>query len=60
MILKAREYPRPWRWRFALIPVWFGDDQWLWLEFYQHRATGPLSGERRTKDGKTEAYSIYV
>ena len=49
---------RWWHWRFALLPTWFGDNERLWLEFYQCRMTG-LCGERRIIDGTTREFCIY-
>ena len=59
MKLKRQKYPGKWRWRFALLPTYFGDDVTLWLEPYQSRTTGPSSWERRDLRGLTVEVMIY-
>jgi hypothetical protein len=59
MIFKWPTYPTKWRWRFALIPVYFGERRWLWMEFYQIRQTDPGSWERKRRDGAVVQLCIY-
>lgn len=51
-------YPTRWRWRFALIPVSFGERTWLWLEPYYVRDTGPASVELKDTLGKVVSFYI--
>ena len=59
MIFKWPTYPTKWRWRFALLPVYFGERTWLWLEWYQVRQPSCGSYERRKTDGTTVEFCIY-
>ena len=59
MRFKVEQYPTKWRWRFALLPVYFGDKCRLWLEFYQIRCLGGLSYERRDTSGNVVEFCIY-
>lgn len=59
MRFKINQYPSNWRWRFALFPTHIGEDDMLWLEFYQVRKLGPGGWERRDRTGNTFAFSYY-
>jgi hypothetical protein len=40
MIIDSKvEFPTPWRWKFAFLPVSFGNYKDLWLEWYEVRRT---------------------
>lgn len=57
MIFTWPTYPTKWRWRFALIPVGFGERKWLWLEPYQIREVSSGSWQRRDSRGNVIEFS---
>ncbi len=46
-ILRDKQYPTAWKWRFAVIPEPFPDGNWLWLEWYQKRWLSPSESETK-------------